>query len=352
MDFTYTAEQKALRDAVRDLLGRREPSHAVGRPHLDTDLWGALSEMGVLSLAWEVADDDTPGAGPVEVMIAAQELGRANAVTPYAEVVTAAHVLSATEEGRALREDLGTGEAVVVPVLSEPNRAWGAPPTVQAKEAGDGWELTGVKGPVPYPESVTHVVVTADTGVFLVASPTIEGSVLVLDGTPATLLTDDPALLVTAVAQGTLAACAEQLGALEQALSMTVDYLKSRKQFGVPLMTFQTLTQRAAVMYTHQELARSAVQYAALVLSDPTAPEDGVDVNATVARAKAVVGKAATLVGEEAVQLHGGIAVTQEYAVGHLLSRLVTLEHLYGDTRSQLARLGRALSSYEVVRVL
>ena len=92
----------------------------------------------------------------------------------------------------------------------------------------------------------------------------------------------------------------------------------------------RALTQRAAVMYTHQELARSAVQYAALVLSDPTAPEDGVDVNATVARTKAVVGKAATLVGEEAVQLHGGIAVTQEYAVGHLLSRLVTLEHLYG----------------------
>ena len=145
MDFTYTSEQKALRDAVRDLLGRREPSHAVGRPHLDTDLWGALSEMGILSLAWEVADEDTPGAGPVEVMIAAQELGRANAVTPYAEVVTAAHVLAATEEGRALREDLGTGEAVVVPVLSEPNRAWGAPPTVAAKETGDGWRVRGEK---------------------------------------------------------------------------------------------------------------------------------------------------------------------------------------------------------------
>ncbi len=349
MDFTYTDEHKALRDAVRELLGRRTPSDAVGRPRLDTDLWQALAELGALSLPWEVGEDD-PGA--VEVAVVAQELGRARAATPYAEAVTAAHVLAATEEGRALREDLGTAEAVVVPVLTEPNRAWGAAPTVTAKESGDGFELTGVKGPVPYAEALTHAIVTADTGVFLVASPPVEGSVLRLDGTPATLLTDDPAALVTAVAHGTLVACAEALGALEQALELTVDYLKSRKQFGVPLMTFQTLTQRAAVMYTHQELARSAVQYAAMVLADPAAASDGVDVAATVARAKAVVGKAGTLVGEEAVQLHGGIGVTQEYSVGHLLSRLVALDHLYGDTRSQLARLGRGLSSYDVVRVL
>ncbi len=352
MDFTPTAEQKALRDAVRDLLGRREPSTEVGAPRLDADLWGALAELGALSLPWEAGEDETE-TGAVEVSFVAAELGRAHAVTPYAEAVTAAHLLAATDEGRALREDLGTGEAVVVPVLTEPNRAWGTAPTVTASGSGDSWTLTGVKGPVAYADAVTHAIVTADQGVFLVASPKVEGSVLVLDGTPATLLTDDARVLVDAVAHGTLVACAESLGALEQALHLTVDYLKSRKQFGVPLMTFQTLTQRSAVMYTHQELARSAVHYAAMVLADPaSAVDDGVDVAATLARAKAVVGKAGLLVGEEAVQLHGGIGVTQEYAVGHLLSRLVTLDHLYGDTRSQLARLGRGISSYDVVRVL
>ena len=351
MDFTPTAEQKALRDAVRDLLGRRTPSTAVGRPRLDADQWTALAELGALSLPWEVEDDGVDN-GAVEVAVVAQELGRAHAVTPYAEAVTAAHLLASTDEGRALREDLGTGEAVVVPVLTEPNRAWGAPPTVTASESGDSWSLSGVKGPVAYAEAATHALVTADRGVFLVADPKVEGSVLVLDGTPATMVTDDPAALVDAVAHGTLVACAEALGALEEALRLTVDYLKSRKQFGVPLMSFQTLTQRAAVMYTHQELARSAVLYAAMVLADPASAEDGVDVAATLARTKAVVGKAGTLVGEEAVQLHGGIAVTQEYAVGHLLSRLVTLDHLYGDTRSQLARLGRGLASYDVVDVL
>jgi alkylation response protein AidB-like acyl-CoA dehydrogenase len=351
MDFTYSDEQKALRDAVRELLGRREPSTAVGRPRLDTELWHALAEVGVLSLPWEVADDDTPGAGAVEVAVAAQELGRAGVSTPYAEAVTAAHLLGASEATHGLRDELGSGDAVVVPVLTEPNRAWGTAPTVSATDS-DGWTLSGTKGPVAYAEAVTHAIVTTDKGVFLVEQPKVEGSVLVLDGTPATLLTQDPAVLQQAVAQGTLVACAEALGALEQALSMTVDYLKSRKQFGVPLMTFQTLTQRAAVMYTHQELARSAVLYAAMVLADPTAAEDGADPATTVARAKAVVGKAGTLVGEESVQLHGGIAVTQEYAVGHLLSRLVALDHLYGDRRTQLARLARALPSYDVVRVL
>lgn len=351
MDFTLSTEQKALRDAVRDLLGRRDPSSAVGRPRLDADLWRALAEMGVLTLPWEVADEDDPDAGPVEVSLVAQELGRARAVAPYAEAVVAAHLLG----DHPLREELGGGEAVVVPVLSEPNRAWGTAPTVTAEGSGDAWTLSGTKGPVPFADGATHALVTADRGVFLVEQPQVTGSVLVLDGTPATLVTDDPARLGDAVAHGTLVVCAEALGALEQALALTVDYLKSRKQFGVPLMTFQTLTQRAATMYTHQELARSAVQYAALVLADPAAADDdneGVDVGATLARTKAVVGKAGRLVGEEAVQLHGGIGVTEEYAVGHLLSRLVLLEHTFGDTRTHLGRLGRTVGDHEVVRVL
>ncbi len=136
---------------------------------------------------------------------------------------------------------------------------------------------------------------------------------------------------------------------MESALAMTVDYLKSRKQFGVPLMTFQSLTQRAAVMYTEVELARSAVQYAAMVLGDP---HEGEDPGPTLARAAVVVGKASRLVGEEAVQLHGGIGVTEEYAVGHLLNRLTAIEHTFGDTRHHLGRLGRQVADHDVVEVI
>jgi alkylation response protein AidB-like acyl-CoA dehydrogenase len=342
MDFTLTTEQKALRDALRDMLGRREPADRVGRPSFDADLWGALAEMGLIALPF---DTDDEGAGPVEVMVVAQELGRARAVAPYAEMLVAGHLLGDDE----LVEQVGSGEAVVVPVLAEPGRAWGSAPTATARQEGDGWVLDGSKGPVPYADGATHAVVNTLSGLFLVESPAVEGSVLRLSGTTARLLTDDPARLSGAMARGTLALCAEALGAMESALTMTVDYLKSRKQFGVPLMTFQSLTQRAAVMYTELELARSAVQYSAMVLAEP---EEDEEPGATLARTAVVVGKAARLVGEEAVQLHGGIAVTAEYAVGHLLNRLTAIEHTFGDTRHHLGSLAGALEAYDVVDVV
>ena len=345
MDFTLTTEQKALRDATRDMLGRREPADRVGRPAFDAELWGALAEMGLLALPWESDPDDPDAPGPVEVMIVAQELGRARAVAPYAEMVTAGHLLGSDD----LLEQVGSGEAVVVPALAEPGAAWGTPPTTSATQDGESWLLEGVKGPVPYADGATHVVVTTGAGAFLVESPTVDGSLLRLSASPARQLSDDPAQVSAAVAHGTLALCAEALGAMETALTMTVDYLKSRKQFGVPLMSFQALTQRAAVMYTEVELARSAVQYAAMVLAEP---QDGEDAGPTVARAAAVVGKAARLVGEEAVQLHGGIGVTEEYAVGHLLNRLTAIEHTFGDTRHHVGSLARRLSEHDVVDVL
>jgi alkylation response protein AidB-like acyl-CoA dehydrogenase len=197
--------------------------------------------------------------------------------------------------------------------------------------------------------TLAHAVVTATSGAYLVESPRMDRSVLRLSGTAARLLTDDPARVSAAVAHGTLALCAEAVGVMESALAMTVDHLKSRTQFGVPLMAFQALTQRAAVMYTEVELARSAVQYAAMVLGEP---QEGEDPGPTVARAAVVVGKAGRLVGEEAVQLHGGIGVTEEYAVGHLLNRLTAIEHTFGDTRHHVGALAARLGSYDVVDVL
>ena len=349
MDFTLTTEQKALRDAVRDMLGAREAADRVGRPALDRELWSALAEMGLLGLPFDAADDGDDAAGPVEVMLVCQELGRSRAVVPYAELVTAGHLLT----GDPLLEQMSSGEALVVPVLTEPGRAWGTPPTATANDESDQVALSGAKGPVPYADDLTHAVVSTAQGVVLVEQPKVRDSVLHLDGTPARLLTADPARLSAAVAHGTLALCAEALGAMESALALTVDYLKTRKQFGVPLMTFQSLTQRAAVMYTEVELARSAVQFAAMALAepadDPAQPDDTAGI---LARTAVVVGKAGHLVGEEAVQLHGGIGVTEEYAVGHLLARLTAIEHTYGDTRHHLATLAARLEDHDVVAVI
>jgi alkylation response protein AidB-like acyl-CoA dehydrogenase len=338
MDFTLDTEQKALRDAVRDMVGRRAPADEIGAASHDPEQWKQFAGMGLLALPFE------DGVGPVEVTLVAEELGRARARTAYVDTLLAGHVLA--DVGHDLLGSVADGSALVVPALCEPARAWSLEATVTATQDGDAWTLTGSKDPVPYAAAATHVVVSADRGLFLVESPELTGSRLALDGTPATLLTDDPAVLAAAVNRATVALCAEALGAMGAAVTMTVDYLRTRKQFGVPLASFQTLTQRAADLYVHLELARSVVQYAAMTMADD--PAD----SATVSRAKAVVGKSGRLIGQEAVQLHGGIGMTAEYAVGHLTARLTAIEHTYGDTRHHLATLGRSVAGHATVDVV
>lgn len=338
MDFTLDTEQKALRDAVRDMVARRTPADAIGGGTHDAEQWEQFAEMGLLALPFE------EGIGPVEVMLVAEELGRARAQSAYVDALLAGHVLAAT--GHELLESVADGSALVLPALNEPGRAWSLDAGVTAKQDGDVWTLTRVKEPVPYAAAATHVIVNADRGLFLVESPAVSGARVTLDGTPATLLSDDAAVLATAVNLATAALCAEALGAMSAAVTMTVDYLRTRKQFGVPLASFQTLTHRAADLYVHLELARSIVQYAAMTLA-----EDPAD-SATVARAKAVVGKSGRLIGQEAIQLHGGIGMTAEYAVGHLTARLTAIEHTFGDTRHQLATLGRSIGDYASVDVV
>jgi alkylation response protein AidB-like acyl-CoA dehydrogenase len=133
---------------------------------------------------------------------------------------------------------------------------------------------------------------------------------------------------------------------MERAVDMSVDYLKTRKQFGVPLAAFQALTHRAADMYVSLELARSMALYASMALAE--GPADPV----IAARAKLQIGRSARHIGQEAIQLHGGIGMTAEYAVGHYASRLVAIEHSFGDTRHQLGVLAATLTDHDVVDVL
>lgn len=338
MDFTLDNEQRALRDAVRDMVLRRTPRDEIGSGSHDEELWKAFAEMGLLALPF--AD----GVGPVEVMLVAEELGRGRARSAYVDMLLAGHVLA--DVGHDLVDAVGDGSALVLPALAEPGRAWSLDTSVKATQAGDGWTLSGVKEPVPYGDSATHVVVNADRGLFLIEAPSIAGGRMALDATPATLLTDDRAVLRAALNRATAALCAEALGAMAAALELTVGYLKTRKQFGVPLASFQTLTQRAADLYVHLELARSAVQYAAMALAAD--PHD----DALVSRTKVVVGKAGRLIGQEAIQMHGGIGVTAEYAVGHLTARLTAIEHTFGDTRHHLGKLAAGVGSYGAIGVI
>jgi alkylation response protein AidB-like acyl-CoA dehydrogenase len=169
--------------------------------------------------------------------------------------------------------------------------------------------------------------------------------------TPAVMLSDDAADLVArAESEARIAYGHEALGAMDTALNMTTDYLQTRKQFGVPLKQFQALRFRAADMYVSLELARSTALWGSLVLQD--GGDDLADVVGAASRVKLQTGKAGRHIAKEAIQLHGGIGMTMEYAVGHCMLRLTAIDHILGDGRRHLSLLADQVGSHELIELL
>jgi alkylation response protein AidB-like acyl-CoA dehydrogenase len=378
MDFALDPEQEALRDAIRGLLGKAYESSETRRevvgedPGFSAKTWSQLAEMGALGLPFAEADGGM-GAGPVEVSIVAEEMGRVIAPEPFVEVVVLAGGLVAaagTDEQRAdVLGRVAEGELVLAAALAEPEARWDlSGGGVKASQSGDGWTLSGVKEPVLHGARADALVVSAatdaGTGMFLVEGDaagltragyrTFEGgraAHVAFDGTPAAPLgdvsADQSTILDDVVARAQVAYCHEALGAMDTALKLTVDYLKTRKQFGVTLSTFQALTFRAADLYVSLELVRSTVMWATLVLLDePSRAREA------AARAKLQVSTAGRHIGEEAIQLHGGIGMTAEYSVGHYMSRLTAIDHWLGDGTEHRRTLAGSVGDHTVLNPL
>ena len=373
MNFDYDSEQNDLRDAVRGLLARAysdsEARRAVVKadPGFDEKTWSRLAEMGLLGLPF-AEEDGGMGAGPVEVAIVAEEIGRVLAPEPFIEtVVLAGGLVAAVGTAEQKGEVLGgiaEGTTIAVFAHAEPGTRW--TPTasgVTATQSHDGWTLTGVKEPVPSGARADVLVVSAavdgGTGLFLVQGDasgltrtgyrTHDGTRAAnvrFDGTPAVALGaggDQTAAIEKALSVARIAYGHEALGAMDTALRTTTEYLKTRKQFGVTLNKFQALTFRAADMYVSLELARSLALWASMV------QEAGGDVVQAADRARLQVSRAGRHIGKEAIQLHGGIGVTAEYSVGHYTSRLTAIDHLLGDGDWAVSRLAENVGSYETV---
>jgi alkylation response protein AidB-like acyl-CoA dehydrogenase len=373
VNFDYDSEQNDLRDAVRGLLARAysdsEARRAVVKadPGFDEKTWSRLAEMGLLGLPF-AEEDGGMGAGPVEVAIVAEEIGRVLAPEPFIEtVVLAGGLVAAVGTAEQKGEVLGgiaEGTTIAVFAHAEPGTRW--TPTasgVTATQSGDGWTLTGVKEPVPSGARADVLVVSAavdgGTGLFLVQGDaagltrtgyrTHDGTRAAnvrFDGTPAVALGaggDQTAAIEKALSVARIAYGHEALGAMDTALRTTTEYLKTRKQFGVTLNKFQALTFRAADMYVSLELARSLALWASMV------QEAGGDVVQAADRARLQVSRASRHIGKEAIQLHGGIGVTAEYSVGHYTSRLTAIDHLLGDGDWAVNRLAENVGSYETV---
>ncbi|MGW4632388.1 acyl-CoA dehydrogenase family protein [Nocardia sp. NPDC004415] len=372
MDLALTEEQTMLRDTVRDLLRRFYDGEALAKagdtdPGWNRTVWKQLADLGVLGLTID-EDEGGAGAGPVEAMLVQEELGRALAPEPVLDaVVIPAELLKlvgSPEQRSRLLPALAAGEKLLAFAHTEPGKRW--PSTELATTAsgqGDSYTLTGVKNPVLRGDCADELIVSAvlpggGVGLFLV-DPTGAGVVrrtyrtfdgrrgaqVELDGAPGELLGDtvdaaEQIALVQGYAQAAL--CAESVGAMEIALTLTTEYLKARKQFGVTLSKFQTLTQRAADCYVSLELARSMSLYATAALAD------GGNDPVVASRARLQIGKSAEHIGQEAVQMHGGIGVTAEYPVSHYVARLTAIGQTLGGALEHRRVLADRVGSYDL----
>ena len=373
MDFDFSEEQLLLKDSVERLIADRYGDFERRKRYQQKPggwsvaMWQDFAGMGLTGLPFEESVGGV-GAGPVETMIVMEAIGRALCLEPYlASVVLAGSALRAAAspaQKEALMPPLIRGELVLSLAFGERQSRYDLfDVATTARRNGTGYVLDGQKSVVLHGDSADRLIVSARTSgarrdtsgitLFLidadssgldihayeaqdggrVAELTLTG-VAVPDGD--VLGAPDQGLLILAMTidHGIAALAAEAVGAMDGLHALTVDYLKTRKQFGVAIGTFQNLQHRTVDMLIALEQARSMAMFAAMMLDAPAEER-----SKAMSAAKVQINRSARFIGQQAVQLHGGIGMTMEYKAGHYFKRLTAIEHLFGDTDYHLARL-------------
>ncbi|MGZ6777442.1 MAG: acyl-CoA dehydrogenase family protein [Mycobacterium sp.] len=367
MDFNLSKEQVLLRDGLTKFLSTRydlEKSRSAAKTGIgwQPDIWRAFAdELGILG-ATLPEEQGGIGGGPVELKVITEALGHALVIEPYVDTVVVAGGLlrrAGGEQATSLLERIVAGTSIVALAAGEPETGerWHDAATT-AERVDGGWILNGRKAVAMSAPLASHLLITAraqeglslfvvdldsaSAGLTLAGYRTVDdrrAADLVLDG----LLIADDALLggagqaLPSVEQardeGAAAICSEAVGCMRKVLADTVEYCKQRQQFGVPIGSFQVLQHRMVDMHIELEQASAAVLLAVLHL------EDKPEVRArSVSAAKATVGRAARFIGQQAVQLHGGMGMTEELAIGHYFKRLTAMQYEFGTTDHHIAR--------------
>ena len=375
MDFEFSREQQLLSDSLRRFLGERyrfEARRGIVRSAegWSREIWSALAEMGLLGLH---APEEYGGAGdaPVETLLTMTAFGRALLVEPYLPSAILAtsliRDLASPAQKKTLLPPMVAGERITVPAHDEAaTRHALSHVATSAARKDDGFALNGRKAVILHAAAADDLLISARTsgdteaedgislfvvkrdapGVSLSAYPTLDeqraAEVVLRDvSVPRGALVGPEGGAFAAIRAAwdvaIAALCAEAVGALQAILDATLEYAKTRKQFGVPIGTFQALQHRMAEMLIHVEQARSMSYLAALRCRDPDPLARGKAVSA----AKVLVGQACRRVGQEAIQLHGGMGMTDELAVSHYFKRLTVIELSFGDTEHHLERFAR-----------
>ncbi len=356
-------EQGLLRAAARDFVEKRSPRKRARAGEISRELWREMGRLGWLGLLVDEAHGGA-GLGPAYAAVVAEELGRGLVPEPVlacAALGAGALVLGGSDAQK--KEHLGaiaSGERIVALAYQEQGSRW-ALDRVQTdvERAGDGaWTLRGEKHQVMGGAGADQFVVSAasDEGITLLLVPRAARGVSVerqhrLDGRDAAIVRFDDVrvgadavigeidrglpLLERAIDRATAALCAEMLGLASAAFEMTLEYLKTRVQFGVAIGSFQALQHRAARMFVELELARSAVLLAHVAI------DEDIGVSRAVSVAKAKCSEVAMLVAHEGIQMHGGIGMTDEHDIGLFAKRARVAEMTLGDAAFHRDRFAR-----------
>ena len=363
MDFDFSDDQQQLRDAVRKWVDKgysfERRRAAVKAGGFSGEAFRELAELGLCGL-YVPEQFAGMGMGPVEGMMVMEELGRGMVLEPLNQCLIAAAILSGYAPEAVKTEWLpriASGSALVV--LAQQERAARYQLKVcaaTATQTATGFTITGVKSLVPAGDQADAFLVPATlegklalflversaAGVSASGYGTQDGSraaEITLQSAPASLITlGGITALEYAVDIGIAATCAEAVGVMDKTMVITAEYMNMRKQFGVAISSFQALRHRAADMKMQLELARSMSYYASLKLGAP-APER----RAALARAKYQLGNSMRFVGQQSVQLHGGIGVTDEYIVSHYFKKLTQLEISFGDSLHHLGEVSQQM---------
>lgn len=365
MNFEYSEEQQQLADSVRKYLaqsyGFEQRKAIIQSPRGDSEqVWKTFAAMGLTALALPEGHGGF-GGGAVDLMPVMEACGEALVVEPLLDQVVAGRLLArsgSAAQCAALLPGLIDGTRRIALAYLEPGRRYElAPQATQARKTGSGWTLSGQKSVVIGAGLADQLIVSADAGgpslfvvdtrapgVHLNPCRTVDGQRAadirfenVTLGADALLGTAGAAqpLLDEALDFATALQCADAIGAMSFANDTTLEYLKTRKQFGAPIGSFQALQHRIVEMFIHTEQARSM---AILAASKVDGAASAAERQRAVSAAKVKIADAARIVSQEAVQLHGGMGMTEELKVSHTFRRLTTIAQRFGDADHHLER--------------
>jgi pimeloyl-CoA dehydrogenase small subunit len=373
MDFDLTEEQRLLRDSVERLLADhygfdKRRSYLAQPEGWSRGLWAQYAELGLLGLPFP-EDYGGFGGGPIEVMLVMEAFGRVLALEPYLATVvlggTAMRLAGGEEQKASMLPQIAEGELILAFAHGERQSRYDLTDVLTtAKPKGSGWVIDGAKSVVLHGDSAQRLILSARNSgerddpdgitLFLVdaaSNGVARRAYPMRDGTRAAEISlsgvevgEEDVLgevgagfpvIERVVEAGIAATAAEAVGAMETMQAMTLEYLKTRQQFGRPIGQNQVLQHRATEMLMELERGRSMAMLAAMMVEEPDPAERAHN----IAMAKVGVGQASKFVSQNAIQLHGGIGMTEEYAVGHYFRRCMVIEHTFGDTAHHLSRL-------------